>query len=518
MKLKALYSIVLLLLLPIFSTAQWTTYFNSELLRELRHDGQFQLHEYDGVKFANPNYTFTFVGDTDGNVWSAPASGNYIATHYDSLINYTGGQPVIRLTQECLKGTWVLAIDNPIVNGGTVVRDGLNRKWVRLFDDIHYKPEWFYDQATDAEKINKIITTFRDSVVIELGCQNNYELDRPIFARNDLRFEGNGSGTTISKQAPWVTTITKPETAGANQITVVDASGYAVGQVLNIFSGTANGQNQPNLLIITDITGNVITFSSGLGVDILSGEVVANCYYMIQRGVADLGTIEIENITFDGNKDAFNQTIAWDKNVGLDLSGSIAKLENVTFVNMPTETMFVDRGTATDCRWENIGGSIIHFTNTFSDARYGFRIDNAFAYNFNQNDNALASHSEALFTWSFKAGNVIVTNSHFELGGEAIFGKISSDDLGVMMISNSIFKDIDGGIMAAYNSGGLTNPVEGFTIDGCRFYDCGTSLIDGTGVGGELSGVKFSDNMLKNTVVNFGVNILGLCNVNNTTY
>lgn len=147
-----------------------------------------------------------------------------------------------------------------------------------------------------------------------------YLIKRPLFLPSKVTLMGAGRGaTTITKPASVKSLLTANAPAGATSVTVTSATGFEVGGPIHL-SDTSSYEWLSTQGTITDITGNVITFTNaeGLGGTGLDGALqtsrTATAYtsFPMIRNVSASTRIAVRDLTIDGNKSANDPTPAGD--------------------------------------------------------------------------------------------------------------------------------------------------------------------------------------------------------------
>lgn len=145
--------------------------------------------------------------------------------------------------------------------------------------------------------------------------QGTYLITRALFMSSNMQFVG-ASGATITKPLAVTQTLQAQVEIGDTTLEVSDGSAFTVGYDIYFHDMTdispANGTNA----VITDITGNIITFDSYRSEGSKSqepiGSVVTQSFPMITTSafIEDAENIIINNLTLDGNK-AVDEPHAW---------------------------------------------------------------------------------------------------------------------------------------------------------------------------------------------------------------
>lgn len=139
-----------------------------------------------------------------------------------------------------------------------------------------------------------------------------YLIKRPLVLGSDVTLQGAGRGaSTITKPASIKSLLTVNASALATSVTVTDATGFVIGGPIHLYD-TSSFEWTSTQGTITDIVGNVITFtnSEGLGRTGLDGALqtaraaAATTSFPLVRNVEGASNMEVRDLTLNQAKHA----------------------------------------------------------------------------------------------------------------------------------------------------------------------------------------------------------------------
>lgn len=386
-------------------------------------------------------------------------------------------------------------------NGGTIIVG--EHIWQREWDGIHVQPEWwecggydyksevFTDKNIDGSVIGfaKGIYNDRDRVqsaiqvggygaVIQFLKNKEYEIDIQCELLTGQTLQGNNC---ILKRADTPTSlVASTASSGASSVTLSDASDFRAGQTIMFVNPAATyggtGYDEGVGVIsshkITDITGNVVTFTNTLGSSVPSGyRAITTVNIMGSSSGDSLGLYTIHQINFNGNKVGNPYCYDWRYGATLYIPNTDWQtlIENCYFYDTPAENIFAGACKLINCRYSELNGSFIHFSANANRAATTV-VDKCFGVGSNRATNAVMNHSEALITTSANTTNVRISNCNFIDGDEAIMTSDSYDDFDYS-VENTNCEDFKWVVLCA-TGGGI--PVrKNIRINNNTFYNCG---------------------------------------------
>ena len=441
-------------------------------------------------------------------------------------------------------------------NGGTIIVG--NYIWEREWDKLNVVPDWWevggYDvwgeTFTDKNTISTNsnvgfggIGVFHDGIyndrdriqsAIYVGLQyesinvqyipREYIIDKVItnyhpFSSVDISGEHNFNLATIKRVDSPVTTLAANMGAAATSITVVDASGFRVGQNLSVFDTGSPfgglGFDESAYLVITGISGNVINVSNGSPSKSFStGAVVMLEVTLYDNRIFTLKSITYKNGFIDGNKlngGAQRYPQDWRLNYGISAGtgANCVTFENLEFKDNPAENVTASTGYMTNCRGYNLDGSFFHYS--MSDAAYalgrmtGMIIDGCYVDGVCLSTDAVSDHNEAVITASLHTEFIKVTNCTFKNGSEYIFGpdQGQADTKMNFHITNNHFENFKHISLCRSAFPQIPERESEMTIIGNTFINCGDFMLGAFGsnnenniyIGKSWDNITISDNI-----------------------
>lgn len=152
-------------------------------------------------------------------------------------------------------------------------------------------------------------------------------------------------GATIKRcpQPSGITTTTSIVNGTTTAITVSDGSQFAAGQVIGLRGSTY----QTDAQTISSVVGNVITVSAPFSnyntfTDTATGSTITGTTTVYRAGYLTLiaaDGVSIKGLTYDGNSSNFAAGCWWTWCTEVEVKGSFATIEGVTFANSPGEAI-----------------------------------------------------------------------------------------------------------------------------------------------------------------------------------
>jgi len=422
-------------------------------------------------------------------------------------------------------------------NGGTVIVG--NYIWAREWDRIHVQPEWWevggYDYKgefftnkntssgiftaapkgvyNETDRCNSAANVADDGGVIVFYKNKEYVLDGRMEIKVGQTLYGNNC--TLKRINTPTSLVTANATTGATSVTVADASGFRAGQVIMFTNpaatngGVAHGENVGIIDYhrITSISGNVISFTNGIGANVNIGYRAIISFTLI-NAVHGLNEelLSIQSINFDGNVAGNPYCYDWRYGACISLSSASyqSKITNCSFKNTPAENIFGTAVQLNNCTYSELNGSLLHISADANREAVN-TITLCSGKGSNRATNAIMNHSEALITSSANSTNVRLSDCNFEDGDEQIFTLDSNDDFD-WIVHNSAFKNFKYVVFAL--SGGGVASIKKLRINNNTFDNCGpinilaaspSSIYKGT----SLSEVTINDNDFTNCRLQF---------------
>lgn len=453
----------------------------------------------------------TITADGDEITISAAGGGGSseiaLVEDYTALRAYAGTADIIIVIDPRTQGVFYKD-STGTENGGTIIVG--TYIWKRVIQDTSvFRPEWWeiggydinglpYDRLTGegigAESdaiINCVLFAGENSTI--LYQNREYLLDRYVPIINNQKHLGP---CTIKRDAPYVTTLTSNVAQFAVSIPVADASGFRVGQKIAIkgttgyFGNNSVGASGDDGNVISSISGNTLTLATGIQQAMTSGQTVTTVNELFYRENSIYGVnpdnifITFENITFDGNRDDNDYYNDYQLNANIaHFSGYITAI-NCDFNNSAQENIYIAGGNFQNCRYDNLFGSFIHFSDNQQSMPSHLRrvtVKDCIGKTSNVGGSLHSGHSEALFTSSTKSSLCIIDNCSFEDGSEFIFATYVLDD-DMVKVRNSVFRNFLGiGTFRGMNYETPDTRASFLKVefDNNEFYNCGILEIFG---------------------------------------
>ena len=278
-----------------------------------------------------------------------------------------------------------------------------------------------------------------DNIYLE---DRTYELDADIIVTKSLNFIGK-KNTVIKRKAETIANLTSIAPGMSNYIIVDKAGAFRSGDIVFLFKGE-KWIDATGSLYVSAIKSDTVFFGNTIGRyrdDKSTGtyefpintkvKKSFNLFTIASPGDVPLHTCSFKNITFDGNKDENNSNLGYDHSWAIYAIGKRATtIENCNFINMPTEVLMGHNYKITNCQFNNINGSALHFSinkMTVPENEIYSEITNCIFTNVNLVDSrTITSHSEGVLNTSNSGGYFTATNNKFIDCKEAVIGNLYS--------------------------------------------------------------------------------------------
>ncbi|SEH72718.1 hypothetical protein SAMN05660691_01059 [Rheinheimera pacifica] len=365
--------------------------------------------------------------------------------------------------------------------------------WHGVFVEEFRKPDDLYD----SDVINRALDYIRNlpftGTKLIFQPRRSYRFAHTCWLTNihDCHIDLNGATMRRVNGVDTSSTLTTALTvAGGTTFTLAAVpANWRVGDAVTAFTDDTDLHTSQDPRLITDINGNNVTIagpfsfkadSAGPGVAITTlpvGTRIAKAYQAFSSEpllAAVNRRVFITNGKFDGNK--FNQfNASWRFIPELYLQGNGGLIQDCHFYNMVSETIVGHGFDVVHNVFEDIGGSCYHLSvhdDAIAQSGFGFFTRNT-CKRTNLATNAKVGHAEGLITFSWGAGNLIVSDNNCEDGSEGFLGAFSSS-VGAMadrllIASGNIVKRFP------FIIAGVTPDVDGVNITGNVFDDCGAN-------------------------------------------
>lgn len=319
--------------------------------------------------------------------------------------------------------------------------------------------------------------------IIHLSGKDIYEVNRKINLKNYCTLEGNGA---IIIRAPVITSLTAASGQGSNTYEVADASLFRKGMSINAFGSVAYGdqsQSTPSWsMVVSNIEGNTITLTTGVGQGIPSGSLVSITDELIRSGPQK---VKVSNIILDGNADVVNSTYSWTHlqgvvafNLATNIRDQGVVFEDVVFQNIGSEAYVGPAPTwFSRCEFIDIKGACVHGSE--GDSGYdvhGMFIENCKFLNIGHATDAENGHGQVgIYVQSIGSKNVVIDGCYAEGGPTGGIVTHLTGTTDYIKISNSVFKNFD-----HISTNTSTSGITGFDIHNNTFENCGTMNFQAT--------------------------------------
>lgn len=474
-----------------------------------------------------------------------PGSGAGGTNPADSVQDYTGlraytGTAKYLVNTDSRTGGLFYRVAAGSENGAALIVATNGIKWQRMFDNVHWKPEFFeilgYDEngaaynrltgtgiGSEAEAIDKICKIAGREAIIEYIPNKTYPIDRYVRAiQRQLHIGGIWQRAT-----PVTTLLTNNEAINSTTVEVVDASNFQTGMGFLIkgagttgdYNTTSSGTAGVEYHTITSISGNTLTISGSvypISKAMLAGDTVVSVSSLIYRENSILGSsdtnniVYLRNMTFDGNKAANRYFTDYQQPATIEMFGGYIEAQSCTFKNIPGENLYMAGGRFVNCFAYYTEGSVFHGTNnqqTIDSIYQDLYVENLVADSIGLGDPNKQGHSEGtLVTGSTKTMNSLFVNCIVKNAGQftgstkvkPLFAVMTADD-GIVSVTGGHYEKCAAlGSWRGIDS--LTAKGKRMTIQGATFMDCNYLEMTGTNIrqGNGLDGLLITNNKFRN--------------------
>lgn len=324
-----------------------------------------------------------------------------------------------------------------------------------------------------------------------------------IDTEKNITFEGFSRDATILQMAVGARSLlTLDGTAGTNTVTVADASGFYVGSVLTIVDDVPSSESDH---VITDVTGNVITFSTNLHANHTTANNARALETNSMFSIADSYNLVFKDFTIDMNKAAQpeappdHSTASAFSGNACDLVGYEGRLDvdiqNLVIKNVSNKAISLYGGTninVSNNYFEDIGEAVI-------DVDHSSAVDEGQPYSVTIIGNRMRNvgHNEP----AFNGGAIVIEGTH-SYAHAIVVANNSIDDcyIGMHLLHSVGGVQVTGNIVRkstyiAYWIEGDANNLVGNTADLCEiaFLFSDTSE-DNQAIGNLIRGVRTAFN------------------------
>lgn len=372
----------------------------------------------------------------------------------------------------------------------------------------------------DSDAINLAVVAAGINGIIRLTPNKIYLQKRSITLLENQTIKG--SGATLKRCAAEYTTLTANAAGGATSITVASSSIFRVGDTFIITNATSplggvgyleSSMNNNALHTITNITGNVITFTTSISLPttitaqgyFAIGEKVVRVFTQVGSSTGTSGSTRgftIEGVIFDGNRTNNTLTYAWSPNrcIGSMQWGSV--IRQCVFTEMPNENIFPSRNCIIEDNWAyNLNGSFAHISSSSSlplgygnNIIRGNRILDSFQQ-FTANGRAAVIENSANSIKTYIVGNIV------ENCGGKFYG--NSGNGTEQYIYNNICKNVQGIVshLSSVSAVNSNHQIIGNIFNDCHYllYQTSTTIAKGYG----FDQVNVSNNEFSNVLLLF---------------
>ncbi|WP_026606745.1 hypothetical protein [Methylocapsa acidiphila] len=280
-----------------------------------------------------------------------------------------------------------------------------------------------------------------------------------------------GHGATLKRAAQFSTTFTTTITAGVTkQITVADASGFEVGQSICILNGSTY-DNVTGNNVITEISGNLITFASTFGISASGTTSAYLSFYLLQL----FDGCTVRDLEIDGN--ASNYTFnRWEVTIDIYSRGYNNVVQTCFIHDSPGDAIQegqtelassnpVDSGNRyIHNKICNINGNGIHFSGSISPLVEGNHIENT------NLQGAVVGHSGGNICFSAFIRDARIINNYLGAGVSGVGLFQTANSIGTLIRGNIIRNSTTSAFLAL--GGSAPNAVFGVMIKENFIYDC----------------------------------------------
>jgi len=447
--------------------------------------------------------------------------------NYTTLRTYSGTAKFVVNTDSRTGGYFKL-VSSGSENGATIIAGTGGRIWQRVWDNVHWQPEFFeiggkdkdgnaYNRLTgagigsEADAIRNIVLLAGRNATISFQ-NREYLIDRYIPAIENQKLEGPA---ILKRAAPTVTTLSNNESINSVTLEVANAGSFQAGQRIVVKGGNGYfGNNSVNATgndghLITSISGNTITIAStGIDKAMLAGDTVLTVTEFTYReggigGAHDTSQfISLYNIIFDGNKSQNYHLKDYQLNASIAHFGGFVYIRNCTFQNNPGENIYTAGCDIDACIYKNLNGTAHHWTNaqqTLPSKYEDKLVRNCIADSIGLIEAKIMGHSEGSWACtSTLSGNASFFNCRVTNAG-FLFAFSTADDGIVKVIGGYYANAIGLGVWRGLDS--TTQRKQRLIITGAEFINCGIMEISGTDArkGNTINGISITKNKFVNT-------------------
>lgn len=134
--------------------------------------------------------------------------------------------------------------------------------------------------------------------------KGTYLISKSLIMPSSVELRGAGVQSKITKAATVKSLLTANASAGAFAVTVTDSTGFAVGRAIHLYD-TSSFEWLSTQAVITDITGNVITFDDAIDGNLQTARsAAATTSFPLIRNEVGSTDVVIRDLTLDQNANA----------------------------------------------------------------------------------------------------------------------------------------------------------------------------------------------------------------------
>lgn len=263
---------------------------------------------------------------------------------------------------------------------------------------------------------------------IILVKDNPLDLEKSITLKNGI----------IKRACTPVSTVVDTIWPNTNWVRVDDPSKFAMADWTLPVSGPSVDQNSGGEIMSISAINNdtIFTYQNHLNM-VLPGAKLIKKFPLIRMNGLPGTSITLDNMLIDGNKRCNNYTYDWKYNITTVMS-DMDTIRNSTFINTPTENVFMCGGQLENCRAFNLNGSFAH--GSCSNYIPITNIINNYVNGVCLAPHEMNGHNEGCFTYSSNVQNFYIANNTFINGKEACWGAMGLDDYN-NTLQNNMFKN-----------------------------------------------------------------------------
>lgn len=280
--------------------------------------------------------------------------------------------------------------------------------------------------ANDYERLTAANALAKDGYVIQLK-NRTYILNHTFALTKNVTLRGSDS-TVITRENSVQRFLTKQADSSSTSLTLDSTSNIEVGDYVIIYSGKdwlestepilVRGK-QGNTLYVSDVPKyrNNVTSVYPVGSKVLKSFTMMIVFDLRNVNSAAPVFANIQNITFDGNKENNSLNLRYNVNMGLMIENKgRTRITNCTFINMPTECIVGHNIDIDNNFFRNNNGSIFHGSINRQWANEN-EINTNIRGNTSDSSNLISTtisgHSEGLLTTSNSGGHVTCIGNRF---------------------------------------------------------------------------------------------------------